>query len=79
MRDLKNLNKEHDNQLKICQTVRELIDTINHCCYERNDDTYGKVLICNLCAGKFLSFQDVLEHILEYHKKDTIPDVDPTK
>ena len=79
MRDLKNLNKEHDHKLKICKTVRELIDTINHCCYELDGGGFGNLYICNLCGSKFLSFPEVMEHILEYHKNDTIPDVDPTK
>ncbi len=64
----------------ICKNVKELIDTINHCCYIRDTDFEdGQVYVCNLCGSQFLSFSEVIEHILNYHKSDTIPDICPTK
>jgi len=64
----------------MCETVKELVDSINLCCYRRDDDNDGAdVYVCNLCGNTFLSFQDVVEHIMNEHINDTIPDVDPTE
>lgn len=64
----------------ICKTVRELLSTLNKCCYRRNEDNeVGEVYVCNLCGNMFLSFEDVIQHIISEHIDDTISDVDPTK
>lgn len=68
-----------DNK-KICKTVKELINTLNHCCYLRVVDIYGgQVYVCNLCGQELLSMQDVIDHLRIFHENDIIPDVDPTK
>lgn len=64
--------------MRICKNVHELVETLNRCCYER-DTLRGKVLVCNFCGATFLSFQDVMIHIIEEHAGETIPDIDPTK
>lgn len=63
----------------MCQTVKSLVDSINRCCYRRNENNEGsEVYVCNLCGCTFLSFQDVIDHVLTDHIHDTIPDIDPT-
>jgi hypothetical protein len=64
----------------MCETVKDLIDSMNHCCYIRNTDLKGgKVLVCNLCGETTLTLIEMLEHLRTQHINDTIPDVDPTK
>jgi len=65
--------------MRICKNVHELVETLKRCCYERNSNKGGQVLVCNFCTRTFLSFQDVMEHIIVVHAGETIPDVDATK
>lgn len=58
----------------ICETVKDLVDSINHCCYVREN-----VLVCNLCGETKLTLIEMLVHLKENHINDIIPDVDPTK
>ena len=66
--------------MRICKNVHELVETLNRCCYQRNTNLKGdRVLVCNFCGNTFLSFRDVMEHIIVEHAGERIPDVDATK
>lgn len=58
----------------ICKTVNDLVESINHCVYFREN-----VFVCNLCGNEIKSLNKMFIHLCEIHKDDTIPDVDPTK
>jgi hypothetical protein len=64
----------------ICETIKDLTDTLNRCFYMRKSNDPNKdVVVCNLCGNTEYTIGDMLLHIITEHVNETIPDVDPTE